>query len=348
MDSAGEDRSSAPAALGAAVPMLLMVCAVGALVAIATSGVRLLVPAADLPGAWTWLVRLAGVGAIAAGAAGLSLQRSRIRAAGGPSPDPTVVAFRTAATIMCALAAVALLSAPPSPAPERPEGGPPSTLRQGAFGGGGLDAPRPRPAIGGPSVIRGSRFEGVIEGPQGPGAAEEEEGLAGRLLRRVVGTLPPLLLLAVVAMTFLSLTRRLRRRAEGPAVDPPIDPAEAEAGLVASLDEVARDGLDPRGQITAAYHRLLAALAAAGAPRRPEEAPHEHLYRTLGPLGVPPQPLHRLTALYVVAHFSRRPVAEEHRAAAAEALDTSLSSLRAAHRSLSAVAHVTAPEGRGA
>ena len=37
----------------------------------------------------------------------------------------------------------------------------------------------------------------------------------------------------------------------------------------------------------------LAALDEAGFPRRAEEAPHEHLWRSLGPLGVRRPPVHR-------------------------------------------------------
>jgi hypothetical protein len=43
---------------------------------------------------------------------------------------------------------------------------------------------------------------------------------------------------------------------------------------------------------------------------------------------VPPGPLHRVAELYVLAQFSRRPVTEEHRTAAWNALQESLGSLR--------------------
>jgi hypothetical protein len=61
------------------------------------------------------------------------------------------------------------------------------------------------------------------------------------------------------------------------------------AGSVAGLADAAAlaggayTGHDPRAGITAAYHALLATLAAAGAPREPQEAPHEHPYRAFGP-----------------------------------------------------------------
>jgi hypothetical protein len=103
----------------------------------------------------------------------------------------------------------------------------------------------------------------------------------------------------------------------------------AEAGLAASL-EAAADAGDPRASIIAAYSRLLEALTEAGAPRHPHEAPHEHLHRVLGPLGAHPEPVHRLAELFVVARFTDRAIAEEHRAAAIDALETSLAELRAA------------------
>lgn len=110
---------------------------------------------------------------------------------------------------------------------------------------------------------------------------------------------------------------------------PPVDAADAEAGLEASL-AIAQDTGDPRQQITAAYHRLLLALAQTGGARQPQEAPHEHLNRVLGPLGVRPEPVHQLAELYVMAQFSERPITDQHQAAAVTALEQTLTDLRAA------------------
>lgn len=170
--------------------------------------------------------------------------------------------------------------------------------------------------------------------PAGPTAQHDRLARFRALLQRIARALLLILLVVVVALRARILGRRLWRRREVLPPDEPLAPEDAEAGLEASLGEVARDGGDPRRQITAAYRRLLEALAEAGAPRLPQEAPHEHLHRALGRLGVPPRPLHRLTALYVAAHFSERPMVERHRAAAADALQVSLASLRAAHGTL--------------
>ncbi len=151
---------------------------------------------------------------------------------------------------------------------------------------------------------------------------------------------PLLLLLALLGLVVLvfRVLRGDRRlvRADESVDDPATDDeaADAEAGLVASLDEVRAARRVPGSRITAAYYRLLDALEEMGAGRRPHEAPHEHLERALGPLGVGSEPLHRLAALYVQAEFSQRSTTERHRAAAAEALERSLADLRSARARL--------------
>lgn len=147
------------------------------------------------------------------------------------------------------------------------------------------------------------------------------------LFRRLAGSLPLNLLLVAGMIGLFWLIRRRRRRTREEE-NPSLATEEAAAGLELSLAELLGETGEPRGQVTAAYHRLLAALTAAGAGRFVQEAPHEHLYRVLGPLGVRPEPLHRLAELYVMAQFSERPVLDRHRAAAAEALQESLANLR--------------------
>lgn len=311
-----------------------------AVVAIAATGVGLLRPPANPDAGWLRTVRLTGAAAAVAGLAALLLRRRRLRTDDYRGPDPTGSALFTAAKIMGILALIALLL--PTPRVETDAGSAAST------GVGGVvtnsEAPltsAPPPPSSQPPPGEADRPPEEDEelrpaDPDMPAAAEadgddsgvavtaSDEGILGR-----PGTVVLLLLLLVVAaIAFLAVTGRLRRRSEPP--DAPVAAEDAEAAVQASLDEVASDSRDPRGQITAAYRRLLAALIAAGAPRRPHEAPHEHLHRVLGPLGVRPGPMHRLTELYVAARFGDRTITDRHRAAAAEALDAGLDDLRAA------------------
>lgn len=106
-----------------------------------------------------------------------------------------------------------------------------------------------------------------------------------------------------------------------------LDPAAAEAGLSASLAAMLRDP-DPRTAIVGAYAALLEGLAAAGAPRRPEEAPHEHLDRVLAPLGVSRDPVHLLAGLFVLARFSPHEPTTAHRGHAIGALQGALAGLQ--------------------
>lgn len=100
-----------------------------------------------------------------------------------------------------------------------------------------------------------------------------------------------------------------------------------EDGLAEVLRSMLADP-DPRTAVIGAYGRLLTALAEAGAPRRDEEGPHEHLWRSLGPLGVRRQPLHKLAELFVLARFTPHPVDETHRQAAIAALADAVGDLR--------------------
>jgi uncharacterized protein DUF4129 len=113
-----------------------------------------------------------------------------------------------------------------------------------------------------------------------------------------------------------------------PPDGPPVDADAAQAGLSASLAAMAA-GDDPRSAIMNAYLQLLDSLAEAGGARRPEEAPHEHLHRVLGPLGIRPEPTHRLAELFVMARFSPHPVEEHHRDEAASLLHAALADLHA-------------------
>src|SRR5206468_7505614 len=86
-------------------------------------------------------------------------------------------------------------------------------------------------------------------------------------------------------------------------------PETLAAALDESLDDLRSDP-DLRRAIVAAYARMESALAAAGLPRRPAEAPLEYLERTLLSLDTSAEAVRRLTGLFEWARFSHR--SEEH------------------------------------
>ena len=317
-------------------PALLIAVVACGLVALSARGVGLLHPPAELTEGWVMAVRALGLAAVVAGLAGLPLRRPEHSPRGSRGPDPAAAAGGAAAGLMVALTLLALF------APRLPVDSP------GSAGTGlGEEGTQVNPEAGGPppssgtsSVTQGFRMEDDLPQPVLPSseaaqAGGPEPGAAGGIdlgpLRRIARGILLLMLLALVAWG--TLAWRIRRRVPFLAPVPDDDslsPEEVALGLEASLAEVTARGSAPRHQITSAYHRLLEALVEAGATREPQEAPHEHLHRVLGPLGIHPEPMHRLTALYVVAQFGEQPVTEVHRAAAAEALEVSLAALREA------------------
>lgn len=123
---------------------------------------------------------------------------------------------------------------------------------------------------------------------------------------------------------------RLLDEAE-PEPEPDIVPVPVPVTMEEGLAEVLRSMLadpDPRTSVIGAYARLLTAMDEAGVGRRAEEGPHEHLWRTLGPLGVRRQPVHRLAELFIRARFTPRPVTEEDRQSAIAALADAVGDLR--------------------
>ena len=94
--------------------------------------------------------------------------------------------------------------------------------------------------------------------------------------------------------------------------------ALAEA-LDESLDDLRRDP-DVRRAIVAAYARMERALAYAGLPRAPAEAPYEYLERSLVELDASADAARRLTDLFERAKFSQHEPAESMRDEAIDAL----------------------------
>jgi hypothetical protein len=95
-----------------------------------------------------------------------------------------------------------------------------------------------------------------------------------------------------------------------------------------SLDDLRSDP-DVRRAIIAAYARMERALAAAGIPRRPSEAPYEYLARALGSLHTSAASVTRLTDLFEHAKFSQHVPDESMRADAIDALVAVRDELRA-------------------
>lgn len=324
--------------------LALAVVAFTALVALAAKETRLLLPPATLEGGGVWAVRIAGVAAALAGAVGLLIQRKRLGAGGGGGGDPAMVGLRTAGVIMGLLAFVALLNPPVTSrdeaslqvrwsiggqtAPERSESGE-STSRSREGGGEFTGEGGGMPGGGAGSMGMGS-----------PGTEQSADEPEESLLRRIPGFVWAVFFVLLAGLLVLALRSRGERDVENSpeAIAPGAEHGKEEegrgldAGVEASLAEVTQGRGEPRERITAAYRRLLATLAEAGAPRRPEEAPYEHLRRTLGSLGVRPEPLHRLAGLYVLAQFGGRPVTEAEGSEAAAALKLSLAGLRALDR----------------
>jgi hypothetical protein len=106
-------------------------------------------------------------------------------------------------------------------------------------------------------------------------------------------------------------------------------PQEAVAAVLDdSLDDL-RNEPDLRRAIIAAYARMERALAAAGLPRRPSEAPFEYVERALGELDASAEAVHRLTGLFEWAKFSQHEPEPAMRDEAIDALAAVRDELRA-------------------
>lgn len=154
---------------------------------------------------------------------------------------------------------------------------------------------------------------------------ENSDALSGRLR-----TILLLVLAVAVCAAIVAWLVRMPDRdddADDTEDDPP-SPAPAvdlTSSFEASLDTMLDDP-DPRTAICAAYGRLLDGFAAAGLPRRPEEAPEEHVHRCLATAHMDPRPVRKLLGLFALARFSDHPVDESHRIAAVRAMRAALAS----------------------
>jgi len=293
------------------------------MVAVAANGLQLLAPPLAL-GDRALMARIGGAVAALIGLIWLVREARAVGGARGQGAGVAVVSLRTAGTIMGVLTVLALLNPPEAGPIDRPEGGGFGALGASPFGDDLSDGEvLPADSRGGESLVRGQDPPEIVAGPI-PDLPDMSPGP----LQRALSSSRWLIFLVLMMVALRAMTRSRQRPEPELEFELPLSPVQAEAGLLASLDEVAAGEDDAPGRITRAYRRLLQALSDAGAPREAWEAPHEHLDRVLGPLGVPPAELHMLAGLYVLAHFSGRAVTDTHRTQAVAALEASLDHLR--------------------
>jgi hypothetical protein len=140
--------------------------------------------------------------------------------------------------------------------------------------------------------------------------------------------------LAVVLGIAAAVVAR-RRRSSGELaapLEPELEPSAAvgvATALDESLDDLRRER-DVRRAVIAAYARMERALAAAGLPRRPAEAPFEYLERALRALAAGAPSIRRLTELFERAKFSHHPLGSDAKDEAIAALTAVRDEVRAA------------------
>jgi hypothetical protein len=171
---------------------------------------------------------------------------------------------------------------------------------------------------------------GVGDNPlAGPSDSRGQTGSSGRLANQGHNDFqwPELFSVLGVLLAFglLLYLRRTRGRLPSRRRDAPQSLAVA---LDESLDDLRADP-DLRRAIIAAYARMEAALAAAGIPRRPAEAPLEYLERALLSLDTSAEAVRKLTELFEWARFSHHEPEPSMRDDAVDALSAVRDELRA-------------------
>ena len=136
--------------------------------------------------------------------------------------------------------------------------------------------------------------------------------------------------LAIVLGILLAIgaAARATRSRLGPGTTRRIAPEVLAAALDESLDDLRADP-DLRRAIIAAYARMETALAAAGLPRRPAEAPLEYVERALLTLDTSAAAVRTLTDLFEWARFSHHEPEPPMRDEAIDALVAVRDELRA-------------------
>ena len=136
-----------------------------------------------------------------------------------------------------------------------------------------------------------------------------------------------LILLGVLLVAGAVIAARFYRREPEPQVEL-VGPEALAAALDESLDDLRTDP-DVRRAIIAAYARMETALAAAGIPRHPAEAPLEYVERALLSLDTSAEAVRRLTELFEWARFSHHEPEPSMRDDAVDALIAVRDELRA-------------------
>ena len=135
------------------------------------------------------------------------------------------------------------------------------------------------------------------------------------------------LVVVLAVLVGLGILGAATRRRLAPPI-PRRAPEVLAAALDESLDDLRHDP-DLRRAIIAAYARMETALAAAGIPRHPAEAPLEYVERALLTLDTSAAAVRRLTDLFLWARFSQHEPEPSMRDDAVEALVAVRDELRA-------------------
>ena len=128
---------------------------------------------------------------------------------------------------------------------------------------------------------------------------------------------------AGLAAAFVAFARRREPARRRSAAE------EIVLAIEGTLDDL-RAEPDPRRAVIAAYAQMEGALARAGLPRNPSEAPREYLQRALAEVGAGANSIERLTSLFERAKFSPHAIDGSMKEEAISALETLRSELRGA------------------
>ncbi len=158
------------------------------------------------------------------------------------------------------------------------------------------------------------------------GKGHDKNGAGTRSLQFQWRELVVVLSLFFVAAVAAVVAVRRSRHDEEAALD--TAPETLAAALDESLDDLSADP-DLRRAIIAAYARMERALAAAGIPRRPAEAPLEYVERALLTLDTSAAAVRKLTDLFEWARFSHHEPEPSMRDEAIDALVAVRDELRA-------------------